>query len=123
LPYFVKDEVPNYVISRYNVVLESPTVTGGHIEPPNGGLAFIFYAAIKYRRGKIPRRMQDVLDYLQDKSRKTQLRSLEDYAPYVAAILNARYGTDYDCRKIHRFIYSMAIRVSIRLVGHEWLVW
>ena len=45
IPNFVKDGEPNYEFVGYNVVLKSPTTTGGHIEPPNGGLAFIFYSA------------------------------------------------------------------------------
>lgn len=107
LPYFVKDEVPNYEFVGYNVVLESPTVTGGHIEPPNGGLAFIFYAAYqmtgeeKYLDG-----CKTVLDYLQDYQKNPNYEALTDYAPYVAAILNARYGTDYDVGKFVDYLFD-----------------
>ncbi len=46
LPYFVDEEGnPDYEFVGYNVVLESPTLVGDHIEPPNGGLSFLFYAA------------------------------------------------------------------------------
>jgi hypothetical protein len=107
LPYFVKDEAPNYEFVGYNVVLESPTVTGGHIEPPNGGLAFIFYAAYqitgeqKYLEGA-----KEVLDYLQDYQKNPNYEALTDYAPYVAAILNARHGTDYDIGKFIDYVFD-----------------
>ncbi|MFA5235382.1 MAG: hypothetical protein WC399_00810 [Bacilli bacterium] len=107
LPYFVKEETPNYEFVGYNVVLESPTVTGGHIEPPNGGLAFIFYAAYqitgetKYLDG-----CREVLDYLQDYQKNPNYEALTDYAPYVAAVLNVRHGTDYDVGKFIDYLFD-----------------
>ncbi len=108
LPYFVDDEGnPDYEFVGYNVVLESPTVQGAHLEPPNGGLAFLFYAAYtmtgdaKYLDGA-----KEVLDYLQDYPRNPNYEALTDYAPYVAAALNARYGTAYDVGKFLDFLFE-----------------
>jgi len=107
LPYFVSEGQPNYEFVGYNVVLESPTTVGGHIEPPNGGLAFIFYAAYeitgeeKYLDGA-----KEVLDYLQTYPRNPNYEALTDYAPYVAACLNARHGTNYDVGKFIDFIFD-----------------
>lgn len=107
LPYFVKDEQPNYEFVGYNVVLESPTLIGGHIEPPNGGLAYIFYSAYemtndeKYLDGA-----KEVLDYLQTYQKNPNYEALTDYAPYVAAMLNFKYGTDYDIGKFIDFLFD-----------------
>lgn len=97
LPYFVKDGKENYEFVGYNVVLESPTTVGDHIEPPNGGLAFLFYSAYemtgekKYFDGA-----KRVLDYLVTYPKNPNYEAMTDYAPFVAAAMNARYGTDYD---------------------------
>ena len=44
LPHFKIDGKVSYEFVGYNVVLEAPTIDGHHIEPPNGGLAFLFTA-------------------------------------------------------------------------------
>ncbi|MFA5005894.1 MAG: hypothetical protein WC509_00280 [Candidatus Izemoplasmatales bacterium] len=108
LPFFI-DELgdPDYEFVGYNVVLESPTVVGDHIEPPNGGLAFLFYSAYaitgetRYLDGA-----KQVLDYLQDYPRNPNYEALTDYAPFVAAALNARYGTDYDVGKFLDYLFE-----------------
>ncbi|HAQ56231.1 MAG TPA: hypothetical protein DCR44_02340 [Acholeplasmatales bacterium] len=108
LPFFVDENGdPDYEFVGYNVVLESPTIEGAHIEPPNGGLAFLFYAAYamtgeaRYLDGA-----KEVLDYLQDYPRNPNYEALTDYAPYVAAALNARYGTNYDIGKFLDFLFE-----------------
>ena len=107
LPYFETDGSPDYEFVGFNVVLESPTVTGGHIEPPNGGLAFLFYGAYqmtgeeKYLDGA-----KTVLDYFQTYTKNPNYEAMTDYAPYVAAILNTRYGTNYDIGKFLDFLFE-----------------
>ncbi|TVP93732.1 MAG: hypothetical protein EA374_08655 [Acholeplasmatales bacterium] len=107
LPNFVKDGVVSYEFVGYNVVLEAPTTVGGHIEPPNGGLAFLFYSAYvitgddAYLEGA-----KEVLDYLQVTQRNPNYEAMTDYAPWVAAILNARHGTQYDVGKFIDFLYD-----------------
>ena len=97
LPNFKKNGVEDYEFVGYNVVLESPTTEGDHIEPPNGGLAFLFYAAYeitgeqKYLDGA-----KQVLDYLTTYPKNPNYEAMTDYAPFVAAALNYRYGTSYD---------------------------
>ena len=107
LPYFVQDEKPYYDFVGYNVVLESPTTDGDHIEPPNGGLAFLFYSAyeITYEQ-KYLDATKEVLDYFQDYWGNPNYEALTDYAPYVAAILNYRYGCDYDIGKFIDFLFE-----------------
>lgn len=107
LPYFVKSGVPNYEFVGYNVVLESPTVTGGHIEPPNGGLAALFYSAYKITGDeKYLDGTKEVLDYLQTYQKNPNYEALTDYAPYIAAILNAHHGTSYDIGKFIDFLFD-----------------
>lgn len=107
LDYFTQDGKPYYDFVGYNVVLESPTTDGDHIEPPNGGLAFLFYSAYvltedeKYLDGA-----KQVLDYFQDYWGNPNYEALTDYAPYVAAALNYRYGTDYDIGKFLDFLFD-----------------
>ncbi len=107
LPNFLKDGNPNYEFVGYNVVLESPTLVGNHIEPPNGGLAFLFYAAYeltseqKYLDGA-----KEVLNYLQTYEKNPNYEALTDYAPYVAAILNKKYGTSYDVGKFIDYLFD-----------------
>jgi hypothetical protein len=107
LPNFIKDDEVNYEFVGYNVVLDSPTLGGNHLEPPNGGLAFLFYSAyqitsdVKYLNGA-----KEVLDYLQSYQKNPNYESLTDYAPWVAAVLNAKYGTDYDVGKFIDFLFD-----------------
>jgi hypothetical protein len=108
LPYFVSsDGSPDYEFMGFNVNLDAPTTTNGHIEPPNGGLAFLFYSAYritgdsKYLDGA-----KEVLDYLQDYQANPNYEAMTDYAPYVAAILNAEDGTDYDVGKFLDFLFD-----------------
>jgi hypothetical protein len=108
LPYFVDGNGdPDYEFVGYNVVLESPTTDGDHIEPPNGGLAFLFYAAYvltgeeRYLEG-----VREVLDYLQDYQYNPNYEALTDYAPLVAAIMNAKFGDDYDVGKFLDFLFE-----------------
>lgn len=107
LPYFQKDGSVSYEFVGYNVVLESPTVVGHHIEPPNGGLAFLFYSAYvitgdeKYLNGA-----KEVLDYLETYQRNPNYEAMTDYAPFVAAALNSRYGTSYDVSKLLDFLFE-----------------
>ncbi|MDP2425824.1 MAG: hypothetical protein Q8M70_05690 [bacterium] len=107
LPYFVKNGQVDYEFVGYNVVLESPTTVGRHIEPPNGGLAFLFYSA--YEITKEQRFLDgavEVLNYFQDYQKNPNYEALTDYAPYVAAVLNAKYGYSYDVGKFLDFIFE-----------------
>jgi len=108
LPYFVDDTgAPDYDFVGYNVVLESPTITGNHIEPPNGGLAFLFYAAYEMtQEGKYLQGAKEVLDYLQSYPGNPNYEALTDYAPFVAAAMNAKYGTTYDVGKFLDFLFD-----------------
>lgn len=106
LPYFLKDGVVNFEYVGFNVVLESPTVVGDHIEPPNGGLAFLFYSAYemtgeeKYLDGA-----KFVLDYFESYQKNPNYEAMTDYAPLVAAALNYKYGTSYDVGKYLDYLF------------------
>jgi len=107
LPYFVTDGIPDYEFVGYNVSLESPTLEGNHIEPPNGGLAFLFYAAYEMtQENRYLEGAKQVLDYLQTYARNPNYEALTDYAPYVAAALNAKYGTHYDIGKFLDYLFD-----------------
>lgn len=107
LPYFVIGEEISYEFVGFNVVLKSPTLVGNHIEPPNGGLAFLFYAAYqmtgeeKYLDG-----VKAVLDYLQTYQKNPNYEALTDYAPLVAAVMNRDHGTSYDIGKFLDFVFD-----------------
>ena len=107
LPYFVINDEISYEFVGFNVVLKSPTLIGDHIEPPNGGLAFLFYSAyqitkdVKYLNGAM-----QVLNYLQTYQKNPNYEALTDYAPLVAAILNRDHGTNYDLGKFIDYIFD-----------------
>lgn len=107
LPYFVVDEKISYEFVGFNVVLKSPTLVGNHIEPPNGGLAFLFYAAYqmtgeeKYLDG-----VKAVLDYLQTYQKNPNYEALTDYAPLVAAVMNRDHATNYDIGKFLDYVFD-----------------
>jgi hypothetical protein len=107
LPYLQKDGIVSYEFVGYNVVLEAPTTVGHHIEPPNGGLAFLFYSAYvlteeeKYLDGA-----KEVLDYLETYQKNPNYEAMTDYAPFVAAALNRRFGTTYDVSKLLDFLFE-----------------
>jgi hypothetical protein len=107
LPNFVTGAEVDYEFVGFNVVLKSPTTVGDHIEPPNGGLAFLLYSAYvltgdtKYLEGTM-----EVLDYFQDYTRNPNYEAMTDYAPLVAAALNYRYGTNYDIGKFLDFLFE-----------------
>ncbi len=107
LPYFLKDGEINYEFVGYNVVLEAPTVVGNHIEPPNGGLAFLFYSAYEITKDeKYLKATKEVLDYFQTYNKNPNYEAMTDYAPYVASILNSKYGTNYDVGKFLDFVFE-----------------
>ena len=107
LPYFIQDGEPYYDFVGFNVVLESPTTSGDHIEPPNGGLAFLFYSAYRITGNeKYLSATAEVLDYFQDYWGNPNYEALTDYAPYVAAIMNYRYGYNYDIGKFLDFLFE-----------------
>ncbi len=107
IPNLVKEGKANYEFVGYNVVLDSPTAVGDHIEPPNGGLAFLFYSAYEItKEEKYLNGAKKVLDYLQDYQKNPNYEALTDYAPFVAAVLNRKYGTDYDVGKFLDFVFE-----------------
>ncbi|MDD4389088.1 MAG: hypothetical protein PHV87_07780, partial [Bacilli bacterium] len=107
LPNFKKDGKVSYEFVGYNVVLQSPTVDGHHVEPPNGGLAFLFYSAYEITRDeKYLNGAKEVLDYLQTYDKNPNYEAMTDYAPYVAAALNAKYQTNYDIGKFLDYVFE-----------------
>ncbi|MDD5293934.1 MAG: hypothetical protein PHW40_06450, partial [Candidatus Izemoplasmatales bacterium] len=107
LPYFETDGVADYEFVGYNVTLESPTITGGHIEPPNGGLAFLFYSAyVMTQNEAYLDGAKAVLDYFQDYQKNPNYEAMTDYAPLIAAILNFNHGTQYDVGKFLDFLFE-----------------
>lgn len=107
LPYFVLDGEISYEFVGFNVVLKSPTLLGDHIEPPNGGLAFLFYSAYQMtKNAKYLEGAKRVLDYLQTYQKNPNYEALTDYAPLVAAILNRDHGTNYDVGKFLDFVFD-----------------
>ncbi|MCK7484299.1 MAG: hypothetical protein MZU97_01150 [Bacillus subtilis] len=107
LPFFVKDGQPNYEFVGYNVVLESPTLVGNHIEPPNGGLAFLFYSAYEMtKEAKYLEGAKTVLDYFETYEKNPNYEAMTDYAPFVAAALNSKYGTTYDVGKFLDYLFE-----------------
>lgn len=107
LPYFQIDGEVSYEFVGFNVTLNSPTLIGNHIEPPNGGLAFLFYAAYKMTgETKYLDGAKEVLDYLMTYPKNPNYEALSDYAPLVAAILNFEEGTNYDVGKFLDFLFD-----------------
>ncbi len=107
LPYFVKDGEVDFEFVGFNVVLESPTVVGDHIEPPNGGLAFLFYSAYEMTKdSKYLDGAKFVLDYFESYQKNPNYEAMTDYAPYVAAAINYKYGTNYDIGKLMDFLFE-----------------
>jgi hypothetical protein len=107
LPYFLKDGEIDFEFVGFNVVLESPTVVGEHIEPPNGGLAFLFYSAYEMTKdSKYLDGAKFVLDYLESYQKNPNYEAMTDYAPFVAAALNYKYNTNYDIGKFLDFLFE-----------------
>ncbi|MFA5421175.1 MAG: hypothetical protein WC344_00060 [Bacilli bacterium] len=107
LPYFVLNGEVSYEFVGFNVILESPTLIGNHIEPPNGGLAFLFYSAYQLTKDeKYLDGAKQVLDYLQDYQKNPNYEALTDYAPFVAAVLNRDHGTNYDVGKFLDYLFD-----------------
>lgn len=107
LPHFTRNGQIDYEFVGYNVVLESPTTVGNHIEPPNGGLAFLFYAAYEMTQDeRFLYGAKEVLDYFETYQKNPNYEALTDYAPYVAAVLNQKYGTNYDVGKFLDFLFE-----------------
>ncbi len=107
LPNFVKNGEVNYEFVGYDVVNESVTEVGDHIEPPNGGLAFLFYSAYKITgEQKYLSGAKEVLDYLQTYQKNPNYEALTDYAPLIASILNRDYGCNYDIGKFIDYLFE-----------------
>jgi hypothetical protein len=107
LPYMVNDDGdPDFVYTGFDLRFNVP-VYGNWFDPPNGGLAFIFYSAyqlthdVKYIEGA-----KAVLDYFQSLPFNPNYEALTDFAPWVAAILNRDHGTNYDIGKMIDFLFE-----------------
>ncbi len=124
LPYFVNSKgEPDFVFKSFDFAANMPVYGSDWNEPPNGGLAMIFYNAYMLTGDEIY--LNDckyVLDYLQKFPKNPYYEILNDYAAYVAAILNAYHGTDYDIQKFVNYMFDgdTDFRRGTQVVNAKW---
>ncbi len=123
LPYFVDVRGnPDFEFYSFDFSLNSP-VKGDWNEPPNGGLAVIFYNA--YQLTGDQTYLEDckyVMDYLQDFPKNPYYEVLNDYAAYIAALLNRYHGTNYDVQKFVNYMFDgdTDFRRGTQVVNAKW---
>lgn len=107
LPNFQTDGETDFAFVSYDFAVDMPIYGAQWNEPPNGGLAMIFYSAYKLTgEEKYLEDCKTVLDYLQDWGENPYYEILSDYAPYIAAVLNAEHGTNYDIQKFINYAFA-----------------
>ncbi|GHU98248.1 hypothetical protein FACS1894211_01700 [Clostridia bacterium] len=113
----------SFEFTSYDFQTNRPIYNGRWNEPPNGGLAMIFYYA--YTLTGEEKYLDDarfVLDYLQNWEKSSYYEILQDYACYVAAVLNARHGANYDIQKFVNVSFEgqTDFRASTQVVNAKW---
>jgi hypothetical protein len=107
LPFMIDNEGnPNFEFMGFDVFFNIP-ISGKHIDPPIGGLIFLFYAA--YELTNDPSyydALIEVMDYVEKYQKNPNYEFLSDYIPLVAAILNHKYNTQYDVGKFLDFLFE-----------------
>ncbi|MBP5308335.1 MAG: hypothetical protein J6Z34_04275 [Clostridia bacterium] len=124
LPYF-KDYNGNvsFEFKSFDFSVNKPLIGSDWNEPPNGGLAMIFYYA--YMLSGNAEYLDDVkfvLDYLQKWEKNPYYEIMQNYAPYVAAIMNAYHGTNYDVQKFANSAFECGsdFNGSAGIVNSKW---
>lgn len=124
LPYF-KDFNGNvsFEFKSFDFTVNMPIIGSDWNEPPNGGLAMIFYYA--YMLSGDEKYLDDVkfvLDYLQTWNKNPYYEIMQNYAPYVAAVMNAYHGTNYDIQKFASSAFECAsdFNSSAGIVNAQW---
>ncbi len=124
LPYF-KDFKGNvsFEFKSFDFAANKPIIGSDWNEPPNGGLAMIFYYA--YMLSGETKYLEDVkfvLDYLQTWEKNPYYEILQNYTPYVAAIMNAYHGTNYDIQKFANSAFECGsdFNSSAGIVNAKW---
>lgn len=89
----------------YRIVSENPLSM--QIEPPMGGLAFLFYTAYEITKNiDFLNGATYVLDHLETYKKNPNYEAMSDFSPWVAAAMNAKYGTQYDIQKFIDFVFE-----------------
>jgi hypothetical protein len=107
LPFMVdENNNPDFEFTGFDVKFNSPFI-GGWIDVPAGGLAFLFYSAYQItKEEKYLDGCKLTLDYLEDYTKNPNYEAMSDFSPYVAAALNAQYGTNYDVQKFIDYLFE-----------------
>lgn len=123
LPNFKTNGAWDFAFKSYDFHSDMPVYGADWNEPPNGGLSYLFYNA--YLLTGEEKYLDDckiVLDYLEQWNKNPYYEILQDYACYVAAVLNAFHGTDYDIQKFANVSFegSGDFRNSAQVVNAKW---
>ena len=105
----MKDENGNvsFEFTSYDFIKDEPVSNGRWIEPPNSGIAFLLYASYqltgdsKYLEGA-----KFCMDWLQDYDKNPYYEVMSDYASYMAAAMNFKFGTQYDVEKMLNWLFD-----------------
>ena len=123
LPNFRTNGEWDFAFKSYDFRSDMPVYGSDWNEPPNGGLSYLFYNAyLLTGEEKFLDDCKIVLDYLEQWNKNPYYEILQDYACYVAAVLNAFHGTDYDIQKFANVSFegSGDFRNSAQVVNAKW---
>lgn len=126
------DVLPNFKDTRgnisfdfvgYDFAADIPVIGTTWNEPPNGGLAMIFYTG--YILTGDERYLDDVryvLDYLEQTPKNPYYEILSEYAIYIGAIMNARHGCHYDLQNFANYIFDgkSDVRSGVQVAAGYW---
>lgn len=107
LPYFVdKNGNPNFEYTSFDFVNMRPVVNG-QTEAPNHAIVFMLYAAYtqtgqqEYLNG-----MKSYMDWIQHSNKNPSYEIMTDFGPSMAALMNFKYGTNYDVEKFMNWLFD-----------------
>ena len=124
LPNFKdRDGRLSFDFTSYDMKRGVPVRNGRWTEPPGGALAYIFYSAHETTgEQKYLDAMALVMDELDDSAINPYYEVTQDYSALMAAMMNFRFGEQYDVDKMINWIFDADsdVRTGWGVMAGEW---
>ena len=106
-----KNGIISFDFSGYSFQSGSPVSNGIFTEPPHAAIAYVLYSGYKttddeFEKERFKEGMKFCMDALDVYPRDYSYEVIQDFSPYVAAIMNREFGTNYDVEKMLNNIFD-----------------
>lgn len=113
----------SFDFTSYNMKTGEPVRNGRWTEPPGGALAYIFYSAYEATgQQKYLDAMTLVMDELNASGINPNYEVTQDYSPLMAAVMNFRFGQNYNIDKMINWLFDgdSDVRTAWGVMEGEW---